>query len=173
MLHMKEITMYVCRKVRSLERALEAAFYAFFGELSGDRDQSCGSYRESLLRKKLEGKERDVKYLQFQLAKARADISELRQLRTSAAEVFAEVLSRNDEQLRKFPAHIVRETAEKTAWEVVTAHCCLGGCDLDAYTFPTERDARLYSALLKAVGYHTPNNRACPACYAEYMKDCI
>lgn len=131
MLHMKEITMYVCRKIRSLERALEAAFYTFFGELSDDRDQSCGSYRESLLRKKLEDKERDVKSLQFQLAKARADISELRQLRTRAAEVFAEVLSRNDEQLRKFPAHIVRETAEKTAWEVVTAHCCLGGCDLD------------------------------------------
>ena len=160
MLHMKEITMYVCRKVRSLERALEAALYAFCGERSGDRDLYRGSYREFLLRQKLEDKERDVKYLQFQLAKARA-------------EVFAEVLSRNDEQLRQFPAHIVRETADKTAWEVVTAHCCLGGCDLDVYTFPTERDAQLYSALLKAVGHHAPNNRACPACYAEYMKDCI
>lgn len=173
MLHMKEITMYVCRKVRSLERTLEAALYAFCGELSGDRGLFRGSYREFLLRQKLEDKERDVKYLQFQLAKARADVSELQQLRTSAAEVFAEVLSRNDEQLRQSPAHIVRETADKTAWEVVTAHCCLGGCDLDVYTFPTERDAQLYSALLKAVGHHVPNNRACPTCYAEYMKDCI
>ena len=173
MLHMKEITMHICRKAYSLKRALEAALYAFCGERSGDRGLYRGSYREFLLSQKPEDKERDVKYLQFQLAKARADVSELQQLRMSAVEVFAEVLSRNDEQLRQSPAHIVRETADKTAWEVVTAHCCLGGCDLDAYTFPTERDARLYSALLKAVGYHTPNNCACPACYAEYMKDCI
>ena len=54
MLHMKEIPMYVCRKVRSLERALEAALYAFCGELSGDRGLYRGSYREFLLRQKLE-----------------------------------------------------------------------------------------------------------------------
>ena len=44
---------------------------------------------------------------------------------------------------------------------------------MGVYTFPTERDALLFAALLQAIGYHPPHNIACPACYAEYHKDCI
>ena len=43
-------------------------------------------------------------------------------------------------------------------WETVTEHCCLGGCDMGVYTFPTERDALLFAALLQAAGYHPPHN---------------
>ena len=44
---------------------------------------------------------------------------------------------------------------------------------MDVYTFPTERDALLFAALLQAAGYHPPHNIACSSCYAEYQKDFI
>lgn len=171
--NMKEIFARICREIRTLDQALGAALAAFCGTISDQHMLLSGSYEEFVLRRALEDKERDLKYLQFQLAKVRADNTELRQLHSTLAAVFADVLSRSNEQLRRFPAHTVRETADRTGWEVVTAHCCLGGCDLDVYAFPTERDARLLSVLLTAMQYHAPNNRACPSCYAEYMKDCI
>ncbi len=57
--------------------------------------------------------------------------------------------------------------------EIVTDHGCLGGCDLNVYAFPSERDALLFARLLDAIGYRSPQNIACPVCYAEYMQDCI
>ena len=56
-------------------------------------------------------------------------------------------------------------------WEAVTSFCCLGGCDMDVYPFPSERDALLFAALLKAVGYQPPHNVACAECYQEYMSE--
>ena len=86
---------------------------------------------------------------------------------------FGQVLRKTDALLRREARFCVQRSETGTMWETVTTHCCLGGCDLDVYTFPTERDALLFAALLQAAGYRPPHNIACPACYAEYHKDCI
>ena len=38
----------------------------------------------------------------------------------------------------------------------MTSFCCLGGCDMDVYPFPSERDALLFAALLAAVCLFAP-----------------
>ena len=86
---------------------------------------------------------------------------------------FAKLLTLSDDALESRAQYTVRKTEGNAQWEVVTAHCCLGGCDLGVYTFPTERDALLFAALLQAAGYCPSHNIACPACYVEYQKDCI
>ena len=44
---------------------------------------------------------------------------------------------------------------------------------MEVHTFPAERDALCFAALLQAVGYESPHNFACHACYAENMQGCI
>lgn len=85
----------------------------------------------------------------------------------------AGILKQPDDQIRRSARYAVQPTEDGLAWETVTEMCCLGGCDMGVYTFPTERDALLFSALLGAFGYCPPHNTACSDCYAEYMKDCI
>ena len=104
------------------------------------------------LREKLEKSQRDVNYLKFQLTKTRADKFEL------------------DEQLKSELRFHVQEAEAGTGWDVVTDHCCLGGCDMNVRAFRTERDALLFARLLKAVDYRPSHNIACPACYEEHMK---
>lgn len=122
-------------------------------------------------REELEKRQRDIRYLEFQLAKTRADKFELEQRPAELRDVISAILNETDEQLRSSLRFHVRETASGTGWEVVTDHCCLGGCDMNVRTFQTERDALLFARLLRAVGYRPPHNIACPACYAEQMKD--
>lgn len=55
----------------------------------------------------------------------------------------------------------------------VTGFCCLGGCEMDVYPFQSERDALLFSVLLKEIGYQPPHNIACEKCYQEYMSEQI
>lgn len=125
------------------------------------------------LREKLERNRRDISYLQFQLKKARADKFDLEQKPSELRDVFAAILNEPMEQLGHAARFHVREAEPGPGWEVVTDHCCLGGCDMNVYTFQSKRDALLFARLLKAVGYRPPHNIACPACYEEHMKDCI
>lgn len=124
-------------------------------------------------REELEEKKRDLKYLQFQLTMLRVDNTELRMRQNELCPVLAEVLRKSDEELHRTAPYTVQMAADGLTWETVTEMCCLGGCDMGVYTFPTERDALLFAALLKAVGYRPSHNTACSSCYAEYMRDCI
>ena len=125
------------------------------------------------LRAKLEEKQRDINYLKFQLTQTRADKFELEQKPTELRDIFAAILNEPIEQLRRAAWFHVREAEPGPGWEVVTDHCCLGGCDMNVCAFQSERDALLFARLLKATGYRSPHNIACPACYEEHMKDCI
>ena len=80
-------------------------------------------------------------------------------------DIFSSVLQMTDEQ--------VRENKSGPGWEAVTGFCCLGGCDMDVYSFPSERDAMLFLALLGAVDYQPPLNIACEECYQEYISEQI
>ena len=125
------------------------------------------------LQEKLERKQRDIQYLELQLAKTRADKFELEQRSTELRDSIAAILNEPVDRLRNAVRFHVREAEPGPGWEVVTDHCCLGGCDLNICKFPSERDALLFARLLDVVGYRPPHNIACPACYAEYMKNCI
>lgn len=85
----------------------------------------------------------------------------------------SKVLQMTDAQLREISRFHVREVENGAGWETVTGFCCLGGCDMDVYPFPSERDALLFSVMLKEIGYRPPHNVACHACYEEHMKDCL
>lgn len=85
----------------------------------------------------------------------------------------SKVLQMTDAQLREISRFRVQEDESGAGWETVTGFCCLGGCDMDVYSFQSERDALLFSVLLKAVGYQSPHNIACPICYEEHMKDSL
>jgi len=82
-----------------------------------------------------------------------------------------QVLCMPVEQLRKASRFSVQRTEDGAGWETVTGFCCLGGCDMDVYSFQSERDALLFSVLLKAVGYQPPHNIACADCYSEFLND--
>lgn len=98
---------------------------------------------------------------------------ELEQRPTELRDTIAAILNEPGDQLRSAVRFHVREAEPGPGWEVVTDHCCLGGCDLNVYDFPSERDALLFARLLDVVGYRPSHNIACPACYEEHMKDCI
>ena len=85
----------------------------------------------------------------------------------------SKVLQMTDAQLREISRFHVQEAETGDGWETVTGFCCLGGCDMDVYPFQSERDALLFSLLLKAVGYQPPHNIACEKCYQEYMSEQI
>lgn len=142
-------------------------------ELFGVSKPDRSSVETFWLRQELERKQRDIHYLEFQLAKTRADKFELEQRPVELRDTIAGILKESDEQLRSTARFQVRKAETASGWEVVTDHCCLGGCDLNIYAFPSERGALLFARLLDAVGCRPPHNIACPDCYAEYMKDCI
>ena len=125
------------------------------------------------LQEALEKKQRDIRYLEFQLAKTRADKYELDQKPVALRDTISPILNEPDDALRSPVRFHVRKAEPGPGWEVVTGHCCLGGCDMNVCDFLSERDALLFARLLKAVGYRPPHNIACPACYEEHIKDCI
>ena len=98
---------------------------------------------------------------------------ELEQRPTQLRDTIAVILNESAKSLKSAVRFHVRAAEPGPGWEVVTDHCCLGGCDLNVCTFPSERDALLFARLLDAVGYKPPHNIACPACYEEHMKDCV
>ena len=85
----------------------------------------------------------------------------------------ADVLKKNDVELRKGRLFPVRPAPISGQWEAVAEHCCLSGCDLEVYSFASERDALLFSALLETLGYEPRRNMACHQCYTEYSRDMI
>ena len=76
---------------------------------------------------------------------------------TAIRSTLAGILQLTDDQLQRSVRYIVQPAEDKSAWEAVTEHCCLGGCNLEVYTFPTKRDALLFSALLQAAGENHPD----------------
>lgn len=126
--------------------------------------------REYRLERELEEKRRNIRFLQNQLRYTRADNFDYAQLPMQYRDTLADIFCYPLEILRDSPHFQVREAQDKSSWDVVTEQCCLGGCDLSIYTLPSERDALLYAAVLHAVGYRPPNNKACEACYEKYMK---
>jgi len=165
--------MQIKSMLRMWEQRLDALLTGIYHRIHARQRAAQPSYEAFVLREKLEEKERDIKYLQFQLIKVRVDNTELQLRRNELAALFEDVIRKTNDQLRQGLRLHVQSTEDGTAWETVTEHCCLGGCDLGIYTFPTERDALLFAALLDAAGYQPPLNNACSECYAEYMKDCI
>ena len=114
--------------------------------------RNCPSYYEYVLEKKLEQSWSDIHYLQYQLAKVRADNTDLQIRRDELAREFADVLGRSDDLLRHTAAYTVRKSRNGASWETVVEQCPVTGCDLDVYDFPAERDALVFAALLEAVG---------------------
>ena len=165
--------MWIKTMLQEWMRVLEKWGDGLFCQLQWQKTPRRSSYEAFLLQRKLEERERDLRFLQFQLTKVRADNTELQMQKNSFPSLFGAVLEKTDAQLRQEARFHVQRSEDGMPWEVVTEHCCLGGCDLSVYTFPTERDALLFSGLLQAAEYRTPHNIACPACYAEYLKDYI
>ena len=161
------------RMLRRLDNRLELVLTAIFRRTQRRHPYIQSDFEAYELRQKLEEKQRDINYLQFQLVKARADKTDLHLRRNELVNVFAQVLDRTDDQLRCSQALPVRPDQSGTGWEVVTQRCCLGGCDIGVYSFQSERDARRFAALLEAIEYRPSHNIACSACYTEYQKDCI
>lgn len=148
-------------------------FRDFLRKLFGGLEPNCPCAEIFQLRQALEKNRRDVNYLKYQLTKTRADKFELEQKPTELRDIFAAILNEPDEQLRRAVRFHVRKVESGPGWEVVTDHCCLGGCDMNVRFFQSERDALLFARLLKAAGYQSPHNIACPACHKEHTKDCI
>lgn len=86
--------------------------------------------------------------------------------------ILAKLLNKSDEELQEGLAFNVYQS-EGSEWEVTTAYCSLGGCDMDVYSFQTQREALLFAAFMTAMGLKPKTGTACPTCYAEYIKDCI
>lgn len=129
------------------------------------------SFREYALEDQLNNVRLDNKYLQLQLTKTRADLYELQRKPQGLRDVVFKILLLPNEELRESSPFSVRRPESGPSWGTVTGFCCLGGCDMDVYPFPSERDALLFAALLKAVGYQPPHNAACPECYQKYMSE--
>ncbi len=148
------------------------------------RDQLCSqllmdwrkdhpSYQEFVLQAQLRRSQENVAFLQEELKKVRERIYGLERMSRECGGRLASVLAKSDAQLRAGLHFDVRKAETGEQWEVVTEHCCLGGCDMGIYTFVAERDALLFAALLDTVGFKPAHNTACSACYAEYIKDCV
>ena len=114
--------------------------------------RNCLSYHEYVLEKKLEQSWSDIHYLQYQLAKVRADNTALQLQRNELADVFADVLTRPDGLLKRTAAFTVQKVLDDTEWGVVTERCPVTGEDSNIYVFSTEREALVFAALLEAVG---------------------
>ena len=108
---------------------------------------------------------------QFQAAQRRIQTLSLSAERLSVE--FARILTASDADLKPEPRFVVQESAGGAGWETVTARCCLGGCDMECFIFPSRRDALLFAALLKAIGFEPPKDIACPSCYQEYLQNQI
>lgn len=145
----------------------------FCRRIARNWNKDHATYREFVLAAQLQQAKDDVKFLQGELETLRKSDTDLQRKFQGLGEVFAEVLEKSDDQLRQDTRFDVQESEDDPGWEVVTAHCCLGGCDMGIYTFARERDALLFAGLLTAIGDKPTHNLACPTCYAEYMRDCV
>ena len=144
----------------------------FFCNWADDLEEPQLSYQEYIFQNDVDSLRRDKKYLQIQLTKTRADLNELQQRPQTLRDSIYQVVCMPDDQLEESSRFHVQKSGAG-GWETVTGSCCLGGCDMNVYSFQLERDALLFSVLLRVVGYQPPHNIACSNCYEEYMTEKI
>ncbi len=111
-----------------------------------DEEINRYSFRELALEDKLDHVKLDNKFLQLQLTKTRADLHELQKRPQELKDVISRILLMSDEELQISSQFSVRRSESGPGWETVTGFCCLGGCDIDVYPFPSKRDALLFAA---------------------------
>ncbi len=155
------------------KRRLEALRDQICSRLVMDWRKDYPSYQEFVLQDQLRRSEGNITFLQEELKKARERIYDLERMTRECSGRLASILAKSDTQLRAGLHFDVWKAEAGEQWEVVTEHCCLGGCDMGIYEFAAERDALLFAALLDTVGFKPAHNTACSTCYAEYIKDCV
>lgn len=128
--------------------------------------------KEELCRKMTDAYQR-ASLLDAMLQVANRRICDLSKTPEELLREFADILALPDKTLEDQSQFTVQKTEDDSRWETVTARCYLGGCDMNCYAFHTKRDALLFSALLKAIGYKPPRDTACHDCYSEYIKEHI
>lgn len=115
--------------------------------------------------------EQNVRFLRFQLTKARAENTDLKSRANNFGERFAALFQMPDGGLREIACRYeIRQEPGGTSCEVVLEHCVFCGCAVKTKAFQSERDALLYTALLQTTGYQPRRNLSCPPCYEEYEK---
>lgn len=113
----------------------------------------------------------DVRFLRLQLAKVRAENTDLKSRTNDFGERFAALLQMPNGGLREIAhSYEIRRKSGGTSCEVVLEHCIFCGCAVETKVFQNERDALLYVALLQTAGYQPRRNLSCPSCYEEYEK---
>lgn len=113
----------------------------------------------------------DSRFLRLQLAKVRAENTDLKSRTNDFGERFAALFHMPDGGLREIArSYEIRPMPDGTSYEVVLEHCVFCGCSVETKAFQNERDALLYMALLQAAEYRPRRNLSCPPCYEEYEK---
>lgn len=113
----------------------------------------------------------DVRFLRLQLAKTRAENTDLKSRANDFGERFAALFHMPDGRLREIArSYEIRWKPGGTSCEVVLEHCVFCGCAVETKAFQSERDALLYVALLQTAEYQPRRNLSCPSCYEEYEK---
>ncbi len=80
----------------------------------------------------------------------------------------------SDEALKEHVGVAVDSPDEENCnWNATTSYCSYGGCDMDIIEFNSERDARLFSAIMEVIEFKPTSGGTCSSCSAEYMRDCI
>ncbi len=115
----------------------------------------------------------EINRLEYELQTIKSKLLVLSKGPDTQKREFAGILAQSNEELSASSRYSVYEAKDGSHWETVTEYCCLGGCEMGFYGFPTMRDALVFGALLHVIGYVPPSNIACSNCYNEYMKDCI
>ncbi len=113
----------------------------------------------------------DARFLRLQLAKVRAENTDLKSRTNDFGERFAALFHMPDGRLREIVrSYEIRWKPGGTSCEVVLEHCVFCGCAVETKAFQSERDALLYVALLQTAEYQPRRNLSCPSCYEEYEK---
>ena len=112
-----------------------------------------------------------ARFLRLQLAKVRAENTDLKSRTNDFGERFAALFHMPDGGLREIArSYEIRRKPGGTSCKVVLEHCVFCGCSVETKAFQHERDALLYVALLQTVEYRPRRNLSCPSCYEEYEK---
>ena len=93
--------MWIKTMLQEWMRVLEKWGDGLFCQLQWQKTPRRSSYEAFLLQRKLEERERDLRFLQFQLTKVRADNTELQMQKNSFPSLFGAVLEKTDAQLRQ------------------------------------------------------------------------
>lgn len=116
------------------------------------------------------GENQDIRFLRLQLAKLRAENTDLQSRADDWRIKFSELFTMTEGQLYEHAHHYdIWEADDAPGWFVAANNCVFCGCGLEVAAFRTKRDVLLYGALLHTMGYHPRHNLCCSSCYAECM----